>query len=190
VQAGVAFTTLIDALAVTLAALLPGSNLGTASVFLAGAGISATAGLAVLSLRDWPGRRHLGGLGCHPRARRPVHPQLLNGISLLQRPSDPGPVHAQALLVIIFFVIATYRAWQMICGRNTKLLALAADLLRERGTTAAVPAPPLQPAATPPQPPAASPPGRGRTRRCIRGGGPGAWSSACSTSAGVHPAAR
>ena len=31
VQAGVAFTTLIDALAVALAALLPGSNLATAS---------------------------------------------------------------------------------------------------------------------------------------------------------------
>jgi len=155
VQAGVAFTTLIDALAVALAALLPGRNLGTASVLLAGAGLSATAGLAVLSLRDWPGRRHLAGLAVIPVLGVLYILQLLTGISLLQRPSHPGPVHAQALLLIIFFVIATYRAWQMIGGQNTQLLALAADLLRERGTTATVPAPP-HPAATPPRPPAAS----------------------------------
>ncbi len=156
VQAGVAFTTLINALAVALAALLPGSNLATASVILAGAGLSATAGLAVLSLRDWPGRRHLAGLAVIPVLGVLYILQLLNGIGLLQRPSDPSPVHAQALLVIIFFVIAIYRAWQMIGGQNTQLLALAADLLRERGNTAAVPAPPLQPAATPPQLPAQS----------------------------------
>ncbi len=137
VQAGVAFTTLIDALAVALAALLPGRNLGTASVYLAGAGLSATAGLAVLSLRDWPGRRHLARLAFIPVLGVLYILQLLTGISLLQCPSHPGPVHAQALLVLIFFVIATYRAWQMIGGQNTQLLALTADLLRERGTTAA-----------------------------------------------------
>jgi hypothetical protein len=155
VQAGVAFTTLIDALAVALAALLPGRNLGTASVYLACTGISATAGLAVLSLRDWPGRRHLGHLAVIPVLGVLYVLQLLTGISLLQRPSHPGPVHAQALLLIIFFMIATYRAWQMIGGQNTRVLALAADLLWEPETTAAVPAPPLQPAPVPPQPPAA-----------------------------------
>ena len=38
VQAGVAFTTLINALVIALAALLPGRNLGTAAVILAAAG--------------------------------------------------------------------------------------------------------------------------------------------------------
>jgi hypothetical protein len=61
VQAGVAITTLIDALIVALVALLPGQNLGTATVILAGVGLSATIGLIVLSVHDWPGRRHLWG---------------------------------------------------------------------------------------------------------------------------------
>jgi hypothetical protein len=42
IQAGVAFTTLINALVIALAALLPGNNLGTAAAILAGAGISST----------------------------------------------------------------------------------------------------------------------------------------------------
>lgn len=142
-QAAAAFTTLTDALAIALAALLPGSNLGTASVVLGGAAISATAGLAVLSLRDRPGRRHLASLAVIPVLTILYTMQLISGISLLQRPADPGPVHAQALLLIIFFIIATYRAWQMIGGQNTALLALAASLLRERQTAAAVPPPPF-----------------------------------------------
>jgi hypothetical protein len=168
VQAGVAFTTLIDALAVALAALLPGRSLGTASVYLACAGISATAGLAVLSLRDWPGRRHLGRLAVIPVLAVLYILQLVAGISLLQRPSDPGPVHALALMLIIFFLIATYRAWQMIGGQSTQLLALAAELVREPGTTAAVPAPP-QPAATRPRPPADAVAPRPPRRRPVRG---------------------
>jgi len=100
--------------------------------------------MAVLSVRDWTGRRHLARLAVIP---------------------VPGVLYVlQALLLIIFFMIAAYRAWQMIGGQNTQLLALAAGPLREPGTTGAVPAPPPQPAATPPQQPAApaaaQPPGR------------------------------
>ena len=58
IQAGVAFTTLINALIVAVVALLPGQNLGIATVILSGAGISATIGLIILSLHDWPGRDH------------------------------------------------------------------------------------------------------------------------------------
>jgi hypothetical protein len=51
---------------------------------------------------------------------------------LLQNPADAGAVHTQALLVVIFFVIGTTRAWQMIGARNTRVLALAGGLVRER----------------------------------------------------------
>jgi hypothetical protein len=141
VQAAVAFTTLIDALVVALASLLPGTDLGDASVILAGAGISATVGMTVLSLHNWPGLRHLWGLAVIPVLGVLYILQLLSGISLLRHPADPGPVGFQALLVIIFFVIAIARAWHMIGARDTGLLAVAADLLRQRNTPAAVPAP-------------------------------------------------
>jgi hypothetical protein len=139
VQAGVAFTTLIDALIVALAALIPGNSLGTASVFLACTGISSTIGMTVLSLRDWPGRRHLWSLVIIPVLGALYVLQLLNGINLLLRPSDPGPGHFQALLVIIFFMIAIYQAWQMIGARNTRMLATVVDLLRDRTTATVVP---------------------------------------------------
>jgi hypothetical protein len=154
VQAGVAFMTLVDTLVVALAALLPGSSLGIASVLLACAGISALAGLAIASLRDWPGRRHLAVLVIIPVLGILYILQLLSGIRLLQRPSGSGPVHDLAMLVVIFFVIAIYRAWRLIGGQTIRLLVVTADLLRERGATA-VPTPPPHNAETPP-------PGAGR----------------------------
>jgi hypothetical protein len=138
VQAGVAFTTLIDALVVALVALLPGNNLGDGIVILACAGISSTIGRTVLALRNWPARRHLWGLVIIPVLGFLYILQLLNGIDLLH-PTDPDPIHRQALLVIIFFVIAIYRAWQMIGVRDTHMAAVVGHLVRERRTSAVVP---------------------------------------------------
>ena len=91
----------------------------TASVFLACTGISATIGMAVLTLRDWPGRRHLWGLAIIPALGVLYIPQQLNGLNMLASPKDISAVHFQALLVIVFFMIAIARAWQMIGARNT-----------------------------------------------------------------------
>ncbi len=38
--------------------------------------------------------------------------------------------------MIIFFVITIARAWQMLGARGTRVLAMLAELLRERSTTA------------------------------------------------------
>jgi hypothetical protein len=139
VQAVVAFTTLFDALVVALVALLPGTSLGTASVGLACTGISATIGMAVLCLRDWPGRRHLWGLVIIPVLGVLYVVQLLNGINMLQSPKGTSAVHVQALLVIVFFMIAIARAWRMIGARNTRVVAMVGELLRERNSAAVVP---------------------------------------------------
>ena len=150
VQAGVAFTTLINALVIALAALLPSTNPGTAAVILAGAGISSTIGMTVVSLRDRPGRHHLWGLVIIPVLGVLYILQLHSGINLLQHPRNPNPVHFEALLVIIFFVIviviviAIARAWQMIGARDTGLIAVVADLVRERHET-----PPTSPKTVP-----------------------------------------
>jgi len=139
VQAAVAFTALFDALVVALVALLPGNSLGTASVFLACTGISATIGMAVLTVRDWPGRRHLWGLLVIPVLGVLYVLQLLNGLNMLASPRGTSAVHFQALLVIVFFMIAIARAWQMIGARNTRVMAMVGDLLRERSATAVIP---------------------------------------------------
>jgi hypothetical protein len=138
VQAAVAFTTLINTLVVALVALLPGNSLGAAGVLLACAGISSAIGMAVLSLRDWPGRRHLAGILIIPVLGVLYIVQLLNGINLSLNPSNASAVHLQALLVIVFFLIAIARAWRMIGARNTRVTAMISDLLRERNTTPVV----------------------------------------------------
>jgi PAS domain S-box-containing protein len=135
VQAAVAFTTLLNALVVALVAVLPGNDLGSASVFLACTGISSTIGMAGLTQRNWPGARHLWGLAIIPALGALYIIQLLNGIDMLLNPTDTGTVHLQALLIIVFFMIAIARAWQMIGARDTRLAAMVGDLLRERTTT-------------------------------------------------------
>jgi hypothetical protein len=132
VQSGVAFTTLLNALIVALVALLPGQNLGTATVILACAGLGTTIGLIVISLHDRPGYRHLWGLVIIPVLGVLYVLQLRSGIDLLQHPRNPNPVHFEAVLIIIFFVLAIARAWQMIGARDTRMVAVVSDLLRER----------------------------------------------------------
>lgn len=132
IQAGVAFTTLLNALLVALVALLPGQNLGTATVILSCAGLGTTIGLIVISLHEWPGYRHAWGLIIIPVLGILYVLQLRSGIDLLQHPKDTAPVHFEALLVIIFFLLAIARAWQMIGARDTRILAVVSDLLRER----------------------------------------------------------
>jgi hypothetical protein len=132
VQSGVAFALLINALVVAVAALIPGDNLGIAIVVVSCAGISSTIGLVGISLRNWPGRRHIWGLVVIPVIGVLFALQLATGIELLQRPRHPGPLHFEAVLVIIFFVVAIARAWQMIGARDTRMVAVAGDLLRER----------------------------------------------------------
>jgi hypothetical protein len=135
VQAGVAITTLLNALVIALAALLPSHNLGTAAVILAVAGLSSTIGMTVISLRDRPGRRRPWGLAIIPVLGVLYILQLHSGINLLQHPANPNPVHFQALLIIAFFMIAIARAWQMIGARDTGLMAVVGNLLRERHGT-------------------------------------------------------
>jgi drug/metabolite transporter (DMT)-like permease len=130
IQAGVAFTALLDALIIALAALLPRTNLGDASLLFACTGISSTIGIAVISLRERPKGRQFWGLAIIPLSGIVYMLQLLNGITMLTRPNDAGSVNFQALLLLILFIVAIVRAWQMIGGRDTRVTAVLGDVLR------------------------------------------------------------
>ena len=131
IQAGAAFTALTPALIVSLFALLPGQGLGIIAVITAGGGISPTIGMTVLSLRGYPGRRQLANLIIIPVIGLLYILQLLNGISLMRHPQDQGAVQTQGVLVILFFLIAIARAWQLIGVHDTGLPAVIGDLVRE-----------------------------------------------------------
>jgi hypothetical protein len=136
-QAGVAFTTLINTLVVALVALLPDDSVEVITVALAGAGISSSIGLTIVSLQRRPTRRQLQQLVIIPLLGVLSVLQLLTGISLMLRPTDPHPVSILALLLIAFIVIAIRRAWKMIGARNNLLVAVIADLVREQRATLA-----------------------------------------------------
>jgi hypothetical protein len=138
IQAGVAFTTLINSLIIALVALMPGENLGLAAVVLSGAGLSSTIGLTLLSIRSWPGPRHLWGLVIVPVLAALYLLQLRSGIELLNHPRDSSAVRFETVLVIVFFIVAIARAWRMIGARDTRMLAVIGTLLRERGAEVGV----------------------------------------------------
>jgi hypothetical protein len=110
-------------------------------VSLAGAGISATIGLTVLSVRNPPVRRDLFGLFIVPVLGVLYALRLRTGIDLLQHPSNTSPVRFETLLMIVFFFVAITRAWQMIGARSTRVTTVVSDLLRERQHQETVAAP-------------------------------------------------
>lgn len=163
IEAATAITTLTNTLVISLVALMPGEDLGGAAVILAGIGISSTIGMAVISLRNWPGHRHLWALVIIPALGILYALQLANGINLLLRPDSRNSVQSQALLVLIFFPIAVARAWNMIGARGTRLSTLVGELVQERQTTAADTATVDPPVADTPRGDSAAPDPTGRS---------------------------
>jgi hypothetical protein len=127
VHTAAAFTALIDALVVSLTALLPGDNVGIAALAASIAGLSTTVGLTVLSIQRWPGRRYLRDLVAIPFLAAAYLIQLLDSTRLLTGAAKPGALRTQAVLVIIFFLIAIARAWQLIGARSSMLLSVVAE---------------------------------------------------------------
>lgn len=127
-----AFTTLVSALVVSLVALLPDDNLGTAGLITGILGFSTTIGLTVHGVRHGEGRRHAWDLfavayvGCAYIAQLIVSGYLLTGAT------RPGAVETQAILVMVFFLLAIERAWQTIGGRDSRLLSVIAETARNR----------------------------------------------------------
>jgi hypothetical protein len=128
VQASTAFSALIDALVVSLTALLPGHSVGIAALAASIGGLSTTAGLTILAIQRRPGRRHLRDLAVIPFLAAAYLIQLLDSTRLLTGTLGPGALQTQAILVIVFFLIAIARAWQLIGARGSKLLSVIAEI--------------------------------------------------------------
>jgi hypothetical protein len=142
VHTAAAFTALIDALVVSLTALLPGDSVGTAALAASIAGLSSTVGLTVLSIQRWPGRRYLRDLLAIPFLAAAFVIQLLDSTRLLVGATRPGALRIQAVLVIAFFLIAIAGAWQLIGARASMLLSVIAETAsRHRADTASDPQP-------------------------------------------------
>ncbi|QIQ02155.1 hypothetical protein [Streptomyces liangshanensis] len=125
-KAATAMSAFLDALVVSMVALMPGDNLGTGSSIMAIAGLLSTAALGVIGLRA-------GVL------REPVRPlfrwalligaflglyavQLVSALQINGTASDATHVKTHSILVIIMFVMGISRAWELVGGSSPRLI--------------------------------------------------------------------
>jgi hypothetical protein len=136
IRANAALTSFINALTVSLFALVPGEKIALAAVIVAVLGLlfvlaSLLSLIRVRHLR-WPTARDaafLAGLGVT------FVLQLMSGIDVEYHPGDLGTVNNLAVLVIVCFFIGIARAWELIGGPNIGIAHEVVALVRHGETT-------------------------------------------------------
>jgi uncharacterized membrane protein YciS (DUF1049 family) len=117
IRASGALTAFLNALSVSLFALIPGHMIGPTSVAVGAAGVAFVAAslLSLVRLRQF----HLSTLrdGVFLVGLAVIWViQLIKGTDLISQPDDPGAVQAIAILVVVCFLIGIARSWELIGG--------------------------------------------------------------------------
>jgi hypothetical protein len=115
VRALAALAAFVNALVVSLVALLPGDALGPSVLIVAAVGLALVAAslLSLLRTHQLRGRRKreclfLVGLLIV------FGVQLSQAVLLVDRPDDPGVVGTVAVLVVVCFMVGIGRAWELV----------------------------------------------------------------------------
>lgn len=140
IRAYAALTGFINALTVSLWALIPDGGLGTAALVVAILGLLFVAAsmLSLIRVRHLSWRTARDALFLAGQAVVFVL-QLIYGIQLGGRANDPGAVEAIAILVLVCFLIGISRAWELIGGpsigftHEVVALVRGAESAREAG---------------------------------------------------------
>ena len=152
VKAAMAFSALVNTMVIALVTLLPGASLGLTVLILAATGLSSTAGLIILLLRDARLRVRVDQL-IFPAVLLALYGlQLAGGVGLEGAPQNPGHLGNLGGLCIGFFAFAIARAWALVGARDSSLLTTLVEIARRTGTPGATPARdagPAEGAATP-----------------------------------------
>jgi hypothetical protein len=138
VKAAMAFSALVDTLVIALVTLLPGADLSLTVIILAAAGLSSTAGLIVLLLRDTRLRVRVDQLILPAVLLALYGLQLAGGVGLGGAPRNPGHLGNLGGLCIGFFAFAIARAWALVGARDSSLLSAAVEIARGRGDPDAI----------------------------------------------------
>jgi hypothetical protein len=125
-----AFSALLNALFVSLVALLPGGTIGGTVVGVAASGLLTLLGLLLMLVRK--GR----GTGTVQLLRMLVLTlgqgtiyvlQIVGGLDLHRNPGDVGEVETQAILIIVLLAVGVLRAWEYVGAGRLGLLATLAN---------------------------------------------------------------
>ena len=177
IRANAALLAFTNALAISLFALLPGEEIGTASLVVSIVGLAFVAAALLSLIRLWLVRRPAvpDAAGLQRQLRWAdvrdagfligltvafVY-QLLAGIDVLQRPGDSGSVDTIGDLVIVFFLVGVARAWELIGGPSFWIRHEVVALVQGQGHGhGSAPASPDADSREE-EPPASAPPGGG-----------------------------
>jgi hypothetical protein len=133
VRAGAALAALLNAMFVSLIALLPGKAMGGSAIGIGLSGVVSVLTLLVVigfrrrELRPWELVRMVvlvTGLGTA------FVIEVVNGANLRAHPGSVSDVSTQAVLVIIFFALGVERAWEYVGGAGNGVLALVDEARR------------------------------------------------------------
>ena len=141
VRAAAALTAFVNALAVSLFALIPGQKIGPAALAVAVSGLVFVTAALLSLIRSRQVRRatlvdalFLAGLVVTFAV------QLIQGADVIAHPGDAGAVNAIAVLVVVCFLIGIARAWELIGGPSIGIAREVTALVRDRQHAAGDPA--------------------------------------------------
>jgi hypothetical protein len=131
VRAAAALTAFLNALTVSMFAMVPGIGVRWPTVIVAILGLAFVAG-ALLSLlrvrRSQPGALRDGVFLAGLVVMLVV--QLVAGVKLILHPDNTGPVQAIAVIVIVCLLVGIARAWELIEGPSIGLRSVLVDIAR------------------------------------------------------------
>jgi hypothetical protein len=136
IRAAAAFSALVNALVITLFALLPDTNLGYVALATGISGLASTAGIVLLQARE-PGRRRPQDFVVAAILVVVFGDQLYNAARLLGHPAATDPLQAEAILVVVCFLVGIARAWELLGVRRTGLVHTAIAIKRAGAAGAA-----------------------------------------------------
>jgi hypothetical protein len=131
VRAAAALTAFLNALSVSMFALVPGIGVRWPAVILAASGLAFVVAALVSLLRvrrTQPGELRdalfLGGLAVA------LIVQLEAGVRLILHPHNTGAVQTVAVIVIVCLLIGIARSWELIGGPSIALRSVLVDIAR------------------------------------------------------------
>jgi hypothetical protein len=133
VKAEVAYTTLVNSLVVAMVALIPDDSLGYAALILAIFGVLSRIGFFVRKFAQHEGNRRRGWFTLVLLVGLYVI-QGINGVNIIRHPHVAGNYDTQAWLIIVCFVVAIERAWEMLGAHDESLVELIIGPWTQRGS--------------------------------------------------------